>query len=203
MSVVNYALTTRTKVKSFLNITDSTSDTIIDEMINYITDYIESMCSRRFLSSTYTNEVYDTNGNTRVFLKNYPITSVSAVEYRTGTPSNPSWVTYQVDNYLTYLKEGFIRFYSTLPFVYQGLRFTYIAGYLIDFTNEGNTTLHTLPYDITMVATELVAKLYGQRNAEGIQSQSTEGQSVTFANPSEFITSSQKSILAGYQSRTI
>jgi uncharacterized phiE125 gp8 family phage protein len=202
MAVVSHALTTRTKVKSYLGITDSSSDTIIDELINYSTDFIEGLCGRRFLSTTYTNEVYDAKGTSRVFLKNYPITTLSAVEYRAGTPSTPNWVAYQVDNYLLYGKEGFIRFYSQLPFIQQGLRFTYTAGYLIDFTNEGNTTLHTLPFDIAMVATELVAKMHDNKKSQGVTSMTTEGQSVTFASAADFITPAHKSIIGSYSVHT-
>lgn len=200
MSVVAHALTTRTKVKSFLGITDSSSDTIIDELINYVTDYIEGMCGRRFLRTTYTSEEYDTRNTHRVFLKNYPVVSVSAVEYRSGTISSPVWITYDANNYMLYDKEGYVYFFSKLPETRKGIRFTYIAGFLIDFANEGNTTLHTLPFDISLVATELVAKLHDIRKAEGILSQTTEGQSVTYQTSiTDLVSKAHKSIIGSYQ----
>lgn len=202
MSVVTYALTTRMKVKTYLGLSDTTSDTVIDEIINYVTDYIENYCARRFAKTTYTNEVYDTKGTSRIFLKNYPITTLSAVEYRAGTPSAPNWTAYQADNYLLYANEGFIRFYSRLPYVHQGMRFTYEAGYMIDFTHEGDPTYHTLPYDITMVATELTAKIHDGRKAQGVTSMTTEGQSVTFDKVSDFLTPAHKTILGSYQVHT-
>lgn len=203
MSVVPHALTTKTKVKTFLGITGTGSDTVIDELINYVTDYIEQYCGgRRFLRSTYTNEVYDTkHGQSKIFFKQYPVASVSAVEYRSGTISSPSWVTYDANGYLLYPAEGYMRFFSKFPEVSQGTRFTYIAGYLIDFSNEGNTTLHNLPADLSLVATELVAKLHDTRKSEGVLSMTTEGQSITFAGGGAGVSISgmHKSILGNYQ----
>lgn len=200
MSVVNYALTTRTKVKTYLGETSSSYDTVIDEIINYVTDYIEGMCGRRFLSTVYTNEVYDTKLTQRIFLKNYPVTTLSTVEYRSGAGASPTWTTYDTNGYLLYGKEGYVYFYGKLPAIKQGMRFTYTAGFLIDFTNEGNSTLHTLPYDITLVATEIVARVFANRKSQGVNSMATEGQSVTF-NSSDVganLSSSHKTIIGSY-----
>lgn len=200
MSVVSYGLTTRTKVKSFLGITDSSSDTIIDELINYVTDYIESMCGRRFLETTYTGEEYDTKETTKIFLKNYPVSTLSSVEYRSGIISSPTWNTYDVNGYLLYGPEGYVKFFSRLSESSKGIRFTYTAGFKIDFTNEGSLTLHTLPYDISLVATELVAKLHDTRKSEGVLSMTTEGQSITYqSSVGDLVTKGQKSIISAYQ----
>lgn len=201
MAVVAYAITTRTKVKTFLGISGSGSDTVIDELINAVTDYIEKFCGgRRFLRGTISNEAYDTDeGQSKIFLKQLPVASLSAVEYRAGTISSPTWIAYDANGYLLYAGEGYVRFFSRLPKVAQGLRFTYVAGYLIDFNNEGNTTLHTLPYDLSLVATELVAKIHDTRKNMGVQSLATEGQSVTFASIAESLTDGMKQILSRYQ----
>jgi hypothetical protein len=66
-----------------------------------------------------------------------------------------------------------------LPTVMQGVKLNYTAGYLIDWPNEGTAT-HTLPYNLTMACTELVAHKYNERQSQGVSSQTTEGQSVTF-----------------------
>lgn len=199
MTVVAYALTTKQKVKDLMGITDTTSDAIIDSLINGITDFIESYCGhRRFLSTEYT-EVYDGRKQNKIFLNQYPVTEVTAVKYRSGLVSNPTWVAYDANSYLPYLKEGYIHFYANLPEVPQGLQVEYTAGYLIDFTSEFDTDDHTLPFDITLVATELVAKQMNFRNAQGIESQTTEGQSITYSPKLKDLSSDHKTILNRYK----
>lgn len=204
MATVSYAITTKAKVKTYLGITDSASDDFIDTLINYVTDFVEGYCGgRRFLRSTISNEVHDTNNVHNIFLKNYPVISLTTVEYRSGTFSSPTWNTYNADGYLLYGDEGYIYFAGMLPVVKQGIRVTYVAGYLIDWNNETNSSLHTLPLDLTAVATELVARLYQNRATDGILSQSTEGQSVTFmgnsGDISKYLNGLHASILGKYQ----
>lgn len=197
------ALTTRQKVKDYLGITDAGTDTVIDELITYVTQMIKSYCGgRNFLSASYT-EIYDSYRNRRsIFLKQRPVTSVSVVEYRSGTPTTPVWVTYNADGYLTYLEEGYIKFYAKLPEISQGLRVTYVAGYLIDFANEFSAT-HTLPEDLTLVATEIVAKIFNTRKSAGILNETTEGQSVSYSYKSHELDDNSRNILSSYQTHRV
>lgn len=180
MAVPTDALTTRQKVKDFAGITDSASDTIIDQLITGVTMFIKNYCGgRNFLSASYV-ETYDTyRGRHKIFLKQVPVTAITTVEYRSGTPTVPIWNTYDANSYLTYLTPGYIHFYGALPQISQGLRVTYTAGYLIDFTNEFTAT-HTLPADLTMAANEMCATFLNTRRSGGITAEATEGQSVNY-----------------------
>lgn len=200
MTAITHALTTKEKVKTQLGITGTDSDAQIDSLIGYITDFIEGSCGgRRFKRTTYSNEQYDTEDCKRdLFLKQMPVSSVTSVEYRTGTVTNPSWITYNADNYIPYLPEGYIHFFASLGKTHLGLRVTYVAGYLIDFANETNASLHTLPQDISGLATDLVCLMIQKKGTEGIQSQTTEGQSVTFTDPEKVMNSIHKSIIQKY-----
>lgn len=200
MATIAHALTTKEKVKTQLGITGTDSDAQIESLIGYITDFIEGSCGgRRFKRTTYSNEQYDTDDCKRdLFLKQMPVSSVTSVEYRTGTVTNPSWITYNADNYIPYLKEAYIHFFASLGKTHLGLRVTYIAGFLIDFTNETNATLHTLPQDISGLATDLVCLMIQKKGTDGIQSQTTEGQSVTFTDPEKLMNSIHKSIIQKY-----
>lgn len=278
-AILGYNLTTKAKVKAFVGIAsaDTTKDDLLDMLINNVSSWIQSYCNRNFLSQTYTNEMYDsmrnkgTKGGSCLFLNNFPITTFTLLEYRSGTMTSPVWVTYPIESYIPYLNEGFLRFYSVLPEVSLGLRATYTAGYLINFANEGvlsnstitftsgsgtatvggtltdNTTgatatvvsvsgttsgtitvtnvsgtftatnalvatggwaatcgtitlgnvpLHTLPFDLTMVATEIVARKYQFRQSQGMKSMSVEGESVTFAE--DGATTDQLTVLKKY-----
>ena len=72
MSTLAYALTTKEKVKAYLEITDASKDTIIETLIDQVTDFIEGYCGgRRFLESTYT-QLFDTKqGMSKLFLNNF------------------------------------------------------------------------------------------------------------------------------------
>lgn len=191
------ALTTRTKVKSYLGITGTDNDTVIDELITGVTAFVKGYCGRNFLSTAYT-EIHDTKqGRHKVFLKNLPITTLTTVEYRGGTPSTPVWNTYSADSYLLYANAGYVYFYGELPETHQGLRFTYTAGYLIDFTNEFTGT-HTLPADITMAINEMIGAILNTRKAGGITTETTEGQSISY-DFKRSMSDNVKSILNGYK----
>lgn len=200
MATVTYALTTTTKVKLYAGVDSNYTDddALIDSLVSQVTDFIEAYCGdRRFLSTSYT-EVRDSVDGRCVFLDQFPITALTLVEYRGGTPSVPNWITYQADGYLGYLNAGYIKFYARLPTVSQGLRITYTAGYLINFNNE-LTAAHTLPFDLTQVATELCAKQYNLRKSQGIEKMQTEGQLVVFSNKTNELDNDHKLILDKYQ----
>lgn len=199
-TLVPYALTTLQKVRDYLQIAtaDTTKDTLIGELINQATDFIENYCgARRFLATSYVS-IRDSRKGHNVFLEQLPVRTLTTVEYRSGTPSTPIWNTYNVDSYILYAKEGYVHFYGMLPDVPQGLRFTYNAGYLIDFTQETITTAHTLPFDLTQVCTQLVARAVNQAASAGIVEMSTEGQSVQFDNKMRSMTDIQLAVLDKY-----
>jgi hypothetical protein len=104
-----------------------------------------------------------------------------------------------VNGYYTYLKEGYLDFVGRLPRMRQGFRIGYTAGYLIDFDNEGSAT-HTLPADLSQVATDLVAKLYKFKDNVGMSKVSTEGQSIEWSTEvGSSLDEGQKNVLSKYQ----
>lgn len=199
MTIPTDALTTRQKVKDLLGISDTTADTVIDELITYWTQFIKTYCGgRKFLIADYV-EVKDTPNGNKIFLNQRPVNTIATVEYRAGTPSNITWITYSADNYLKYLGPGYIQFFQKFIPVPQALRVSYNAGYLIDFTNEFDATKHTLPFDLTGVCTELVSRSYNLRAAHGLYQESTEGQSVTYSTKTHELTDDHENVLNSYK----
>ena len=181
-----YVLTTLQKVKDALGISDTNSDTFLNEMINQASMWAQNYCGgRNFLSQQYV-EVYDTREmSQKIFLRQRPLTSdningLLVVKYRSGIPTNPLWVVYDANGYVVYMPEGYIHFYGQLPKVHQGLQITYTAGYLIDFTNEFDNTKHTLPEDLTWAVTQLVSREMNLRLTKGQALILTEGQRIQF-----------------------
>lgn len=204
MASVAYAITTTAKVKALLGLTtvDAARDALLDTMVSGITDMIERYCGgRRFKATDYV-EIRDTASSKTLTTLQYPVNTLTLLEYRSGVPSNITWTTYSPDAYLVKLKAGVIQFFSKFTPFPQAFRITYNAGYLIDWAFETDPTKHTLPADLTMVATEMVAKRYTTRLAQGIKSESTEGQSITYAAPGE-IANDHRSTLDAYRANRI
>lgn len=199
MAVVPYALTTRQKIKDFLNIQDVKTDAIIDQLINSATAFIENYCGgRRFMATDYL-ETKDTYNSNTLFLDQKPVNTVSKIEYRAGLPSSPTWYTFNADSYLTYLKAGYIKFFDRFQSVMQAFRITYNAGYLISWDNEMDATKHTLPFDLTQVCTELVTKTLNTRYSQGIYQEQTEGQSITYESDRYMLNDNHKAVLNAYK----
>jgi hypothetical protein len=193
------ALTTQSRVKARLGITVSTFDTVFISLINSLTDWIEGECNRQFLSQTYTNQVYsvEERGMKFLSLEQSPVTTLTSLEYRAGTPSSPSWTAFIADQYelVGSGKSGMIRVYGDLPHGTNAVRATYVAGYLFDFTNYGSAT-HTLPADLTELCERMVVKAFKQRDSKGKTTESFEGATVTW---STVLDEDEKSILARYK----
>src|SRR3990167_3667695 len=97
-----YALTDSDRVKSRLGITGTAFDTVITIIIAGVTDLIEGECGGiRFKETTYTNEVYSIYGANQKFiqLKQAPVGTVTAVQYRAGLKSDPNWTDFATDDW--------------------------------------------------------------------------------------------------------
>ena len=197
VSLVPYALTTVAKVKLALGSTDSSNDDTISMMINNASAFIQSFTGRKFLSQAYT-EVKDTYNSDKIFLNQKPVTAIASVSYRSGLISNPVWNVYDANSYWKYLDAGYLRFTARFKAMPQFFQVVYTAGYLIDFDHETDPTKHTLPFDLTQAATDIVAKKFNTRQAAGIVTETTEGQSITFGSSSD-VSAEQKTILNSYK----
>lgn len=166
------ALSTAARVKERLGISVTTWDSLFERMINSATSYIERMSDdRHFKEATYTQEVYSGGDGTQkmVTLRNFPVTALTAAQYRAGVPGTPAWTDFIVSQYelITDKEPRRIRVYNYLYPGQNNLRFTYTAGYKIDFANEADITKHTLPADISALCERLVVWWWKRREAEG------------------------------------
>lgn len=196
MAIASHALTTVARVKSRLDIAVSvtTWDAVLAEMINGATDMIEAYVGRRFKSATYTNELYSVSeGRTMVYLRNWPVTTLTQAQYRAGTPDNPNWTTLLASEYE--LKEdgrqGSIKLYTSLRGI-NCFRVTYVAGYTISFDGS-----HTLPYSISEICEKMVVHRFKKRTNEGKSTDSAGEASVTWF--SDDINTLDKKILSQFQ----
>lgn len=184
--VVGYALTTKNRIKDRLQLETTQHDVLFDRLISSVTDFLEGECNRRFKQQTFTNEIYSVYGDRQEFilLKQAPVGSVTSAQYRAGTKTNPSWTDFVADDWelLEDGKSGIVKVYGGALRGVNMARFTYQAGYLIDFDNAGDTTKHTLPFDLSDLSERLVVKLFKRRDSEGKTTEGFEGGSVSWAD---------------------
>lgn len=192
MPLVPYALTSVAAVKERLGISTSSQDTMIEDLINECTDWIESYCGdRRFVDSgSDIVEIHDGNfdfgARCRIFVRQFPIFSVTKIEYSTGSFSTPVWNTLNADTqYKIDARSGIIYMYY-LPVGRQNLRITYRGGYLVA----------SIPYDLQHACIKLVSKEYLRRNSEGASMEGVGGASVKWELE---VDPSFKSLLSRYK----
>jgi len=121
MAVDTYALTSLINVKAALHITTTDDDALLESLINRISAAVESYCKRKFKARDYT-EKYDGDGTSILFLKQYPVNSVSSLKIGESVLDTSSYVIYS--------DEGKIRLkYSVFSEGIQNVEITYNAGY--------------------------------------------------------------------------
>lgn len=202
--LLSYALTTTSRVKDRLGMSESNNDTVIDRLINGATEFIEGETRRRFAETTYTDEVYSIsdNGIRFLILRNAPVSSITRIQHRTGTKSSPSWTDFLSDNYFLEGdgESGVVQFFGDLPKGPNTVRATYTAGYKINFSNAGDNSTHTLPHDLSEFCERLVERMFRRINSEGKDQESFDGGSISWSRQ---LTAIDKEVIARYQRPTI
>lgn len=183
-------MTTLAKVKSYLGITSSTHDTVLGELIVNVTKWLENYLQRTLLKKAdgqYFEEYFD--GYEKCLLLNeYPIISVTSVEYNSGTQASPIWNTVDASNYVYYAGEGYIELLAGLPHGHQNIRVRYNGGYA------------TYPDEVELVAKQLVARMFEQRKAQGKSQEGLGGASISWNTE---ITKEQEAVLTKYKTITV
>lgn len=167
-----YDLTTAASVKTYLDISASTWDTLLATLVTSCSVWIENYCGgKRFKNpGTDVTELHDGDpdslGNKVVFLKNYPIISVTSISYATGSLGSPTWNVYDSANY--YVKNAATGevWFDSLPAGRQNIRVIYQGGY------------ETIPEDLSLACIQLVARIFNKRKSEGVSNESVGGASV-------------------------
>lgn len=114
---------------------------------------------------------------------NQMVYGIYKLEYRAGTPSTPGWTKFILDQFelIDNGKAGVIRVYGVMPRLYNNMvRASYSAGYLIDWTNAGNGTTHTLPSDISRTIENLVVRWFKRRDSPGKSGETLAGTTINW-----------------------
>jgi hypothetical protein len=71
---------TTAEYKTYIGETTTDQDAVLDVIIPAVQDDLEKECGRKFDEATYTDEAYDGKGQDRIWLKNIPVTALTAVK---------------------------------------------------------------------------------------------------------------------------
>lgn len=185
MAIHAYALTTLAELKTYMGITGVAEDTLLESLIDAATDLIELFCNRRFKKTTYTDELYDGNGKTILFMKNYPIVTVTSMYYViVGMSDELIDPTY----HKVYENEGFIYTPHYWRVGHLNIKVTYDAGY--DFAADG------IPSELKQICNELAAYLYSARGKTGLKAERMGNYSVTYGSPNQLNMQAIPAVLA-------
>jgi len=176
MAVKSYALTTAQRVADFgeLGTLSGSSLTLMERIVDSVTEFIESYTNRRIKETTYTEEEYDTERSNSLILKNYPISTTAdfKLERRESGLSEDDWETVDAKYYHIEYDTGIIYSATRLKFSVsrKGYRVTYTAGY--SFDNSSTYLSDTEAGDLEWVVWMLCIAVYNRRKGgTGIQSE--------------------------------
>lgn len=174
-------------------------DAVLIRAINWATNYINNECGRPggFVQQTYVNDTYSIDNPRQSFLllRNTPVFSLTSLQWRAGTPSNPNWTDFIADQFelvdprtdpisgVTWYPSGQVRVYGVLPGIYSNMiRATYVAGYPVNWANPEDHNTHWLPGDLTNVCENLVVRRFTRRQLAGKSSDRIGEASTSYRN---------------------
>ena len=176
MPVSAYAIVTLEDAKDYLNITSSADDLAIERLVNAASVFCDKETGRDLFSRTYTDQVYSGTGSALLRLRQFPVTSVTEVNFLTGGPPDvwtaQSLVTYPV-TILPETGSDTIMFRNlSFPKGAANVQVTYVAGY----------TAATMPDGIKEACLQAIAYLWKKKDTlrAGIASQSFQGQTTSY-----------------------
>lgn len=185
MAIITNGLTTVDRVKTFLGITVADYNTILERLINQVSDFVAHYCDRTFRETVNTNELYDGTGTGKMMLKNYPISSTATfvLEERTSSQNVSSFDLIDTNLYFIDYNTGIIELTSGNTFAEfpQSYRITYTSGYDFDNVTPGATLESVGLGDLEFAVWKLVSNAFKMRkDTSNVQSESIGDYSVTF-----------------------
>lgn len=142
-------LTTLSRVKSFLTITDSNDDEALQSILSSVSQYVATYCNRKFILDTYT-EYLNGDGQDTIVLSNIPVVSVASLYDDTGRTYSPD--TLIPASEFVWWDTGIIELDTAATFAVgkKNIKVVYTAGY--------NAT--NIPFDLQLAVWRIVQFIY-------------------------------------------
>ncbi len=187
-------LTVIADVKTLLNISVTTWDTLLQTLVTAASKFIANYCDRDFCDAgTDVTEYYDGyDGNLKTLqLKKYPIVSITSLGSRIGSFTNPTYYTYDPATQYTFKPEtGEVFLLFPLPRGHQNIKAIYRGGYAVG----------SFPEDLALACGKLVGKEYLKRQSQGVINESIGGASIAWH---EDLDPTVEHLLASYKNVSI
>lgn len=186
MAIKTYALTTIQRTADYIGLgtitAGSSTETILERLIDSVTEFVENYIGYRVKKTTYTDEEYDTQKGDTLLLRHFPVSTFTQLQRRNSALNADSWETIDGEFYHPELATGIIngaggwRFARTR----KGYRATYTAGY--DFDNSATFLQDTEGADLELAAWMLITTIYNRRKGGvGIKSEAIGDYRVVYA----------------------
>ena len=190
MATLDKALTTLARLKSYLEISGSTKDTLLTMILYGAWKFMEQYTGRKFARTAYSQELYDGKESNKLILKQAPVISgqTFTLQHRTTGLNEDAWETIDTENYWIDYDKGIITMNSKFVGGTQNYRVTYTAGYYVAKDSQyqdGTDDNLDLPYDLELACWKLCAAEYMNRKNIGRTSERVRDMSVTYAKQVE------------------
>jgi len=167
MALLDYALTTVNRCKAYLGLSSLTAaeEAVLENVINMVTNFVESYCGRRFMQTAYSGEEYDGAQDERLILNNYPVASgeTFTFQWRDSASNEAEWETEESEDYFVKYDEGIINLTGRTRLMVATLKYRvdYTAGY--DYDNVATFLGDTEAGDLEMAVWMLIASQWFKR----------------------------------------
>jgi hypothetical protein len=193
-------LTTLTKVKTLLELTETDWDGLINELIGAVSERCASYCNRDFENKSRVE--YHDGGGRYLYLMGLPVVGSITSIYGSDTWEWASGDLINADDYFLHAS-GMVGYrYGAWPYGPKALKVTYTGGYNAFYEGEGSPPegYNPPPDDLEMAARTQVAYDFNRRKDIGLESVSFPDGSIQKVNSGEFLPS-VKAVLDRYRIR--
>ena len=181
-------LTTLTKVKALLELTETDWNALVNELIGSVSERCASYCNRDFENKSRVE--YHDGGGRYLYLKGLPVVGSITSIYGSDTWEWASGDLIDADEYYL-LPAGMVGYrYGAWPYGLKALKVTYTGGY----------AANGVPDDLEMAARTQVAYDFNRRKDVGLESVSFPDGSIQKVSSGEFLPS-VKAVLNRYRIR--
>lgn len=182
------ALITLANAKTYLGISGSDKDAVLNLLIEQGSSIFELLTGRKFDSETYTDKEYDGSGNRELVLDHRPIITFTKLEKRNTLDNSDNWSTIDSDKYWVDTDNGIITKTTnfldwdivhrdpeigediTFEIGKRNYRATYTAGY------------STIPNDVQSAVMQMVGFMYNTRSKGGYESETLGDRTLRLSN---------------------
>ena len=153
------SLPTLSEFKTYLWISWSDQDTLLTLLLESAKDFANNYTNRKLEEDTYTNELYNGDGQRELILKQYPVTTLTSFEYNEWDYETSNFQPVEVSEYKLDWEIGNIFLNFRKYRSAQNYRVTYTAGY-----SDVN-----YPNDLKLAIYKIAWSDYNTRTSQGIK----------------------------------